>query len=48
MILGHLSKENNYPELACETVRLEVSMGDNPYREVIFRWSVARRDEVSD
>ena len=30
VILGHLSKENNYAELAYETVKLEVSFGDNP------------------
>ena len=32
VILGHLSKENNYEELAYETVKLEISIGDNPYR----------------
>lgn len=32
IVLGHLSKENNYPELAYETVRLEVELGDNPYK----------------
>ena len=32
VFLGHLSKENNYAELAYETVRLEVTMGDNPYK----------------
>ena len=26
VILGHLSKENNYPELALETVRLEMGL----------------------
>ena len=31
VLLGHLSKENNYEELAYETVRLEITMGDNPY-----------------
>ena len=30
VILGHLSKENNYPQLAWETVRMEVTMGENP------------------
>ena len=46
-ILGHLSKENNYPELAYETVRLEVTMGDNPYKAEDFPMHVARRDCVS-
>jgi phosphoribosyl 1,2-cyclic phosphodiesterase len=32
VILGHLSRENNYPQLAYETVRLEVTMGENPYK----------------
>lgn len=48
VILGHLSKENNYPELAYETVRLEVSMGDNPYQGNDFPIRVARRDSVSE
>ena len=47
LILGHLSKENNYPELAYETVRLEVEMGDNPYKGDDFPMFVAKRDEVS-
>lgn len=46
-VLGHLSKENNYPELAYETVRLEVTMGDNPYKAEDFPMHVARRDCVS-
>ena len=32
VFLGHLSKENNYEELARETVKLEVTMGDTPYK----------------
>ena len=32
VMLGHLSKENNYEELAYEAVRLEVTSGDNPYK----------------
>ena len=47
ILLGHLSHENNYPELAFETVRLEVTMGDNPYRGNDFPIEVARRDQVS-
>ena len=31
ILLGHLSKENNYAELAYETVRLEIDEGDCPY-----------------
>lgn len=47
IFLGHLSKENNYPELAYETVRLEITMGDNPYRGGDFPIEVAARDSVS-
>ena len=47
VMLGHLSKENNYEELAYETVRLEVTMGDNPYNADDFPLYVAKRDEIS-
>lgn len=46
--LGHLSKENNYEELAYETVRMEVTLGDNPYRAEDFRIVVAKRDGASE
>lgn len=47
IVLGHLSKENNLPELAYEAVRLEINLGDNPYHAGDFRMMVAKRDEVS-
>lgn len=47
ILLGHLSKENNYDELAYETVRLEISLGDNPYRGNDFPIEVAKRDRTS-
>lgn len=47
VVLGHLSQENNYAELAYETVRLEVSMGDNPYKGDDFPIYVAKRSEAS-
>ena len=47
IILGHLSKENNYPDLAYETVRLEVDLGENPYKASDFPMFVAKRDEAS-
>ena len=47
VMLGHLSKENNYEELAYEAVRLEITMGDNPYKADDFRVSVAKRDIAS-
>ena len=45
IILGHLSKENNMPELAFETVRLEIEASDNSYHGNDFRLSVAKRSE---
>ena len=48
VILGHLSKENNYEQLAYETVRLEVDMAPNPYRAGDFPMYVAKRDMVSE
>ncbi len=36
VMLGHLSKENNYEALAFETVCSEVTLGDNPIRPRIF------------
>lgn len=48
VILGHLSKENNYEKLAYETVRLEIDMADNPYRAKDFPIHVAKRDMISD
>lgn len=42
--LGHLSKENNIPELAYETVRLEIEASDNDYHGNDFPLKVARRD----
>ena len=48
VLLGHLSKENNYEHLAYEAVRLEVTLGENPYKAEDFPIQVARRDTVSD
>lgn len=47
IVLGHLSKENNLPELAYEAVRMEITMGDNPYNANDFQMQVAARNEVS-
>jgi len=47
VILGHLSRENNMPELAYETVKLEVTMGSSPYDGNDFPILVAQRDGVS-
>ena len=48
IVLGHLSKENNYARLAHETVKLEVTLGDNPYRGEELAMTVANRDRISD
>ncbi len=45
ILLGHLSKENNLPELAYEAVRMEITLGDNPYNANDFPMQVARRSE---
>lgn len=47
VLLGHLSKENNLPELAYESVRMEINMGDNPYKAGDFDIRVAKRSEIS-
>ena len=47
IVLGHLSKENNLPELAYEAVRMEITMGENPYRAEDFRMMVADRSNIS-
>ena len=48
VFLGHLSQENNLPELAYETVRLEIDMGDNPYQAGDFPIRIAPRNDVSE
>ena len=47
VVLGHLSQDNNLPELAYETVRVEVTMSDTPYSGDDFPLYVAKRSEVS-
>ncbi len=44
IILGHLSRENNYPELEYQTVRSEISLGDCPYRAEDVSLMIAKRD----
>lgn len=48
ILLGHLSKENNYEELAFETVKLEINQSDNRYRASDFSIEVAGRDYMSE
>lgn len=45
--LGHLSKENNMPQLAYETVRVEIGFADNKYNSDDFEIVVSRPDEIS-
>ena len=47
VMLGHLSKENNYEALALATVCAEITMGDNPYKAEDFPIQIAKRDEPS-
>ena len=47
IMLGHLSKENNYDELARETVKLEVTMGNTPFKGEDLPLMVAKRDTMS-
>lgn len=48
VVLGHLSKENNYEELAYETVKLEVTLGNNPYKGDDIPITVAKRSSISE
>ncbi len=47
IFLGHLSKENNYPDLAFEAVRCEILQSDNEYKPDDFFIDVADRDKPS-
>ena len=47
IILGHLSKENNFPDLAYETIRCEISTDSCPYQPDDFKIEVAKRDQMS-
>lgn len=48
IMLGHLSKENNYAELARETVKLEVTMSNIPFQGDDLPLMVANRDTMSN
>lgn len=48
VLLGHLSKENNYAELAYETVRLEITLGNTSYKANDFPIQVAKRECASE
>lgn len=48
IILGHLSRENNYDRLAYETVKGEINSGDNGYKEDDFPIHIAKYNSVLD
>lgn len=47
VVLGHLSKENNLPELAYEAVRVEITMADTGIKISDIPMQVAGRSEIS-
>lgn len=47
IFLGHLSAENNYPELAFETVRVEINAAEDEYEADELPLYVAPRKEAS-
>lgn len=47
IFLGHLSRENNMPELAFETVRVEIMFSESGYRAEELPIQVAKRSEPS-
>ena len=46
--LGHLSQENNMPELAFEAVKMEINLADNIYKADDFNMMVAKRSKPSE
>ncbi len=48
VFLGHLSKENNLPELALKTVQREIDNSDSEHRALDISISVAHRDRISE
>ena len=48
VMLGHLSAENNLPELAYEAVRLEILMGCDKYKPSDINLKVASRSECME
>lgn len=48
IMLGHLSDQNNMPELAYEAVKLEITMADCKYSGNDFPIYVAKKNEISN
>lgn len=47
IFLGHLSKENNYEQLAYETVKLELFMRNKSIEDTNINLQVAKKDAPS-
>lgn len=47
IMLGHLSKENNFPELAYETVKSEINQSESEFKASDFKICVASREVCS-
>ncbi len=48
IMLGHLSKENNMPEIAFETVKFEIDVAESPFKAEDFHICVAMREKESE
>lgn len=48
VFLGHLSRENNFEELAYETVRSEITTSSNQYKADDFDIEIASREKASE
>ena len=48
IFLGHLSKENNFPDLAYESVRAEINLSESSHNADDYDISVAHRDRPSE
>lgn len=48
VMLGHLSDHNNMPELAYESVKLEITMADCKYNGNDFPVRIAKKSEISE
>jgi Metal-dependent hydrolases of the beta-lactamase superfamily I len=47
IFLGHISHKNNYEDLAYETVKCEISMGNNAYKDSDFNIEITKKDKIS-
>lgn len=47
VFLGHISSENNYPDLALQAVKMEIDMSDTKYKSSDFDIELALKDACS-